>query len=400
MTFGWYEGEKGRIYALFRDRSRAQNRLYYCDIKTGLYPTVRWNELTPMPPEADPADTGTNIAYCFIPASDEHLIFVVLGVRSKQFWKYDILSNTWKRLEDVPDLVCYGALEIGGYTEWQGYPCVGIYLLQGNWTNVNNKFWRYHYCITPRAQSPISWWEDLSPTPHQYYPEFTYSPQENAFYVVLDAPYGFFQKYDIQTKKWNTLRDSPTIGQWEALATLGVIGTGTIPGSSGETLYYLKGHMERDFYHYLRSRNAWSASSDDPPLKVGCGSDLAFGKWWMPVNLEYNGMWAFFGNNTDSFGFFNPYINVEEGEGGGQTNSSNLLETSLLILQNPSGKYVRFKTPTTFWLEIYDNLGNLLSKTFFQEEGIWNYKKVSPGVYFYLIKTKGFSRSGKIIIAN
>ncbi|MEO0110118.1 MAG: hypothetical protein ABIL00_05030, partial [candidate division WOR-3 bacterium] len=178
MCYGRYEGAGyGRLYAIFRDRVLQRNRFYYADCK--FYGNPTWVELAPLPEPA--VDTGANLAYCYIPASDEHLIFAIKGKGSREFWVYDIPQDTWRRLEDllVPATLT-SALETGNYTSWEGLPSVGIYFLEGNSEYGGGQRWgfyRYHYSYTPRGQGQIGNWERLTNTSvRQYYPELAYVP--------------------------------------------------------------------------------------------------------------------------------------------------------------------------------------------------------------------------------
>ncbi|MEO0099198.1 MAG: T9SS type A sorting domain-containing protein [candidate division WOR-3 bacterium] len=397
MCYGRYEGAGyGRLYAIFRDRVLQRNRFYYADCK--FYGNPTWVELAPLPEPA--VDTGANLAYCYIPASDEHLIFAIKGKGSREFWVYDIPQDTWRRLEDllVPATLT-SALETGNYTSWEGLPSVGIYFLEGNSEYGGGQRWgfyRYHYSYTPRGQGQIGNWERLTNTSvRQYYPELAYVPPREEMYAVVDAPYpDSLWKYKISTGEWIIRRRTLGPGQWDALATLGVVGTECLFPHTGDTLYYLRGYNTNNFDDYRISENTWHIGPKDPVLKVGIGSDLAYGLIWVS-GYAGKGMWAFFGNNTDTFGFFNPYITLPEE--GGQGNSSGLIK-DLKVVQNPSANKIKFQLPSPFRIEIYDNTGRFIFNASGKDELVWNYEDINPGVYFYLLKTKVAFHCGKIII--
>ncbi len=413
MTCAGYEVDTlGRLYALF---GQAGNRFYTCDPQhLEIGQPAQWQELRALP-SGFLAQYGANICHCFIKASWQALIFAVLGRESREFWVYDIFGKTWTRLEDIPIAIGhYGAaLEAGGYTFWNGYPCVAIYLFI-----PPNNFYRYHYPYIPASQTPISWWERLEgpeTSGYRYYPDMAYVPHDTLYLLCADYynppnTYNLY-RYIISMKTWLGRADCKyDIGNGLAFATMGVIGNEYDPRLSSSNpdqdsfLLSFPGHPDytpRKFVDYHTPSNTWTDEPRDPTranLKMGMRSDLAYGRW-RPSPWRTAGLWTFFGSNTDTFGFFDFYSSAEGG--GGQFNSANLSEVSIRITQNGQAKEAKFQLPNCqFEIEVYDNLGKLVFRSSAKGEMVWNYSKVGSGVYFYRIKAKGFSRSGKIIIQN
>lgn len=384
-----------RIYALFYDEQTNRNRFYYLDCNI-IYnqPFPRWIELPSLP--GSPINTGVSLAFHSIPASWQNLIFVIKGENNREFWVYNIDGEFWKRLEDIPiNPSNYVSLEAGGYTFWNDYPCVSVYLRD----NPDDQFWRYHYPYIPLIQTPITWWERLKPSgsPSQSPSQMAYDPGRKSMYVIVSATVNGanLKEYIISDNKWvNRPRWGYRTGFGLQLAARGVVGAERFPSNTEvETLYYLRGDTTKDFDDYLTRDTTWSPRPSDPLKKVYLGSGLAYG------SLRYygylmEGMWAFFGDNTDTFGFFYP---EGEGFGGGQSSFDKREEKSFLVLCDQKARWVKFFHPNS-QLEIYNSLGEVIYRTSVIGEGKWDYRNFPSGLYFYKLKSTGFSRTGKIAI--
>lgn len=175
-------------------------------------------------------------------------IYAFRGDDRTDFWRYDILTNSWSIQQPAPGTVKEGGALVydgGGYLN--GY----IYALRGDGTNA---FWRYDI--------DTNTWLALANTPA--------TVKNGGAVVYLDGyVYAFrgdnttaFWRYDPMTNTWSILANTPaTVEQGGALTT------------DGTYIYGLRGDTSTEFWRYDPTTNTWMSLASTP-LNVKWGGAL------------------------------------------------------------------------------------------------------------------------------
>jgi hypothetical protein len=178
-----------------------------------------WDASTPGFPEnlrgnyglaSEPADIGTDLT------TDGSYVYMIVGGRQPDFFRYNPDTNTWKQLADAPTPFLYSS----AITYYDG----AIYAINGN--------------------------DGLSTT---------------------DATGAFF-KYDIYTDTWSTLSNAPDV--WGSTSAQG--GADIESGNNGK-LYAVQGGGQSGFFIYDTQTNAWSSGTSVPdPVNATTSHPLIF----------------------------------------------------------------------------------------------------------------------------
>ncbi|RLG20486.1 hypothetical protein DRN74_05365, partial [Candidatus Micrarchaeota archaeon] len=187
-------------------------------------------------------------------------VYLILGGNLSHFYKYNITTDSWMRLSDVPMPVKDG----GSLTYLNGY----VYALVGGTTN---KFYRYD----PSTNS----WSEMANTPGNV--KDGASLTNNGSHIFAFSGYSNFWRYDPSTDSWTSLANAPFSGY----------GPGTHIAYAGGYVYLIPGSWSRNFRRYSISTNSWESLADLPAVAYGGsitsnGSHI-FYKYGFQSNLFY-----------------------------------------------------------------------------------------------------------------
>jgi hypothetical protein len=216
----------------------------------------------------------------------EGYIYMMKGENTRDFWRYDIVSNTWDSTVSGPPLtVGYGG---SGVFDGSQY----IYVLRGNNSDV---FWRYDtfsdsweslasadfgapsnninnsahigasmtidrdngliYVIQGNLRDAISVyeidtnsWQVLDPLPSlpYYGSSVAYDPKMDAIYYQGGYYFPYFYRYDISSGEWVQLRDMP----------IGFYYGGGVH-RAGDVFYGMRGNNSTNFFKYDPEKDSW-----------------------------------------------------------------------------------------------------------------------------------------------
>jgi len=172
-------------------------------------------------------------------------IYALRGGTNKDFWGYDIQSNTWTSMADAPETVTDG----GAFTNGGNY----FYSLRGG----NNKdFWRYD-------STTNTWSTSVADVPEKVKAGGALTYDGSYIYALRGGIKKDFWRYDIQSNTWSSMADAPdTVQVGGALAY------------DGSYIYAFRGGNNKDFWRYDIQSNTWSSMADAPET-VRIGGALA-----------------------------------------------------------------------------------------------------------------------------
>jgi|GEM_PF-713014 len=233
------------------------------------------NTWTPLAPAPEGFYDGGSLA--FDEASQS--IFAVGGNNAgtantiQNFYKYDIASNTWSVLPNVPGLVSYG----GSMVSYNGY----LYLQRGVGTT---NFYRFNISKNTWELPNNGFFGPAVPTGNgtgvnSFFPytagTFMVSDGVQNLFITRGGLDNTFGKYDVKTGTFNELARLP-VG-----ATTGA--SITYDKDDGN-IYYVPGILSTTrtgfttyFYKYSVTNNVWSEiTTDRPPGQVTTGSAMTY----------------------------------------------------------------------------------------------------------------------------
>jgi len=197
--------------------------------------------------------------------ADGNYVYAFRGDNSKDFWRYDILANSWTSLADAPSKVKHGgALTYDGGNY--------IYAFRGNYSH---DFWRYDISANS--------WTSLAYTPSKvkYGGSLAYDGS-NYIYAFRGNNSKSFWRYDISANSWAPLVDTPEKVRYG----------GAITYNGSGYVYGLRGNDSQDFWRYDVSANSWTSRANTPDL-IAYGGALAYD--------GSNYIYAFRGNDFKNF---------------------------------------------------------------------------------------------------
>jgi hypothetical protein len=336
----------------------------------------------------------------------DSLIYATKGNGTYEFWKYDILNDTWILLPYVPTIKgLKGGTSIAYH---DGY----VYLLAGGQKQAeHNFFFRYSVSgdsweVLTKPQVGAKDWKDGS----------AIVAYGNKIYAMKggDKP-NYFLTYDITQGSWN-------IGSYETLTTFDSIWTGTkwatkalyvkdggALAKAGDALYAIKGGGVNTFYKYTPTTKWVQLVRDTIPRLhkksvPKTGAALAY--------LEPY-LYLLKGNNTPEFwryGVGGKIASVKPSEITSvmtEKTASKVL-AKVDVVPNPltGSTTVRYVVPTTgkVSLKLYDASGRVVSTIYdgHQESGVYslslNASTLARGVYFLRYETQTDRLEVKLIV--
>ncbi|MCS7258446.1 MAG: hypothetical protein NZ601_03645, partial [candidate division WOR-3 bacterium] len=239
---------------------------------------------------------GKGAALCY---DGDSLIYAIRGNNTKQFWKYNIIRNTWSALPFVP--VTRGLKGGSGLCYHNGK----VYLLAGGQKAVNKNFFVFD------VQSAT--WDTLNSVPltpdaKTFRDGSGIANINNTIYCLKgNGRHNYFLAYDINQNRW-TQKETiplrhPMLGDKRNRKNK-VKDGGAITAGDG-IVYIIKGGGKQDFWGYIPATESWIPLDTIPRLPESkksvpkAGANLTFG---------YGKVWLIKGNNTFEFWSYTPAI--------------------------------------------------------------------------------------------
>lgn len=220
-----------------------------------------WTILTPSP--IGMAEGGS-ITY----DSSTDSIYAVRGNWRKNFFRYDVSSDTWFDLSDVPAVFAYGA----SLSYYNGY----IYATRGaNSTafyrfNIDESSWETpnRGFFGPSTSTGSSYFQ-------YYYGSFMAGDGDDTLYIIRGYYDNTFGKYTVSTGEFTELSKLP-VGAYN--------GANLVYNEDEGMIYYTPGAIRTTrsglnnyFFKYDISENTWEEiTTDIPPTQTNYGSTMAY----------------------------------------------------------------------------------------------------------------------------
>ena len=191
----------------------------------------------------------------------------------QNFYRYDIATNTWSALPNVPALVSYGAslIDSGGY----------IYLERGGGTT---SFYRYNIADGTWELPKSGFFGSSIPTGNgtgvnSFFPYTTGTTMAaddvDNLYIVRGGQDNTFGKYNTTTGTWSDLARLPNGA---------AAGSSLVYNRTERTVYFVPGSLSTTrtgftmyFYKYDVATDVWTEiTADRPPGQVTTGSSMTY----------------------------------------------------------------------------------------------------------------------------
>jgi hypothetical protein len=340
------------------------------------------------------------------------------GNKTNEFWRYDMVADTWRQMKDVPaapggDKVTAGSDMVYVEKNGQGY----LYLLKGQ---------RCGFC---RFNVAADSWEALPNAPagaKGRWPDGSWLVYDRAGTIYAHkVKYHEFYKFDVPKDSWSpvALTPMPIRGPYETRKS----GAGSCGAWHDTRLYALKGGNSTEFWDYYPACDSWRMREDIPLVgstgkkkKVKAGADM--------VNYEHGNVPAVLlvlkGNKTNEFWMW------EAVQPGTDMDASEAIATPCfrtatpqaicMITPNPvSGRRFevlldyassgtalgysqRSESHLATRLSIFDVLGRCRTSVAVDGRGSVGLDAdafgLSAGVYLVRVETEGHSASAKFVI--
>lgn len=184
-------------------------------------------------------------------------LYVFRGADTKNFYEYDVESDTWTQLADSGGSVYMG----GGVIEGpEGY----LFALRGNSTGGFMK-----YSIVDDI------WEDMADAPNTvHYGSSMVYDGSRYIYVTRGNADDTFWSYDTTTDTWTTL-DNTDYGAPDQASNNLVYDGGDITYDGNDTIYSIQGYSQPSFSSYSITNDQWTVLVDLPTI-AGSGSSIYF----------------------------------------------------------------------------------------------------------------------------
>jgi len=430
LTYGHKPGEPyGKLFLLI-----AHQGSYYFYRAWAQFPSPSQRQLTwyqlPSPPHTTPPRPDAAICYVYNTATGGEKVFAVFPGNS-YIWSYDIPSQTWtaeRLIGGIDPVGAGGSMEFWGFRTLYGQRVATLYLIKGG---GSKEFMRYNHPWTTQAQAPFPYWEWLKPFSIDGYEEPFDSGADLAIYnpcpyTPPDAETIFamrgcgkkFGLYRISLNIWE--RKDEILGTYGARIGGALVSHpkwGNIPGDLTDEINSIlhcfrgaSGYYYWNDFDAFDPPNLWNADPPNPGQYVASGSDLAYGACWYSSSPSDSicGLWAIFGNNNGSMGFYaRRRFPSNEGSGGQSFSSFKIKGEDIIISPNPARNEITFRllqSKDDAYIKIYSNNGEIIYRLKLKDGTCrWNMRNqngkiVPPGVYFYTINIENKNIKGKLVV--
>ncbi len=359
-----------------------------------------WTDKASIPFTVKPGTTSENKKYPGKGASlcwdGANTIYAIKGNGTREFWKYDISSDTWMPDSFVPPAKLKGGSSIT-------YDNGKVYLLAAGQSQNAPNFFAYDVAT--------STWSTLTAAPHE--PHNKKWGDGSALSAMNGVIYALKGK-----DKWNLFLAYTESGGWAFLETIPQaydttmiakpkktkVGDGGALTNDGTYLYAIKGAGKQDFWAYDPVTNSWAGLCTIPRTSMGkksvpkTGAALAY--WDFKVYLLK-------GNKLDEFWYYGVApieFTKKEPVTIVSTTNNTTNELTFNFIANPFSRTVNYTVPMSgkVTIKLYNASGRLIQtlNDGYLEAG--NYTtllpKVSSGVYFLKYNDGTNSAEAKIIV--
>ncbi|MEO0107776.1 MAG: aryl-sulfate sulfotransferase [candidate division WOR-3 bacterium] len=311
--------------------------------------TNTWTELDSVPLIGRSGrKKGVKKGACLVALDGE--LYCTKGNNSSEFWHYlpgTGSADTWQQVEDVPGVK---VKEGTGAVALTTQDSTLIYLLKGS---KSNEFYRYN----PARASDR--WETLKPIPGRPIRNGSCVTSDGNTVFVLTGTYGEFYAYDVASDYWTRLQDMPLVG---ISGRKKKVKDGAALAWHKGQVYALKGGNTCEFWCYGPTEG-WRQLEDMP---IGGGKRVKAGGALAALG-EIDVLLALKGNNTLEFWSYGIPSGELEPRPSSQSYNASCAQIPKLLLSatpNPfqSQLVVSYNTPdaATVSLKLYDVSGKLV----------------------------------------
>jgi len=240
------------------------------------------NEWVPLAQAPVGPYTGGCMAYD--PETDS--IFIATGNYRRNFYKYDVSTDTWTQLQDTPSAVEYG----GSMDVIDGY----IYTLRGYNSTL---FYRFNIEENSWETPTQGFFGPNNPTTATTYFDFYYGAEmeeddQGNIYITRGYYSDDFGKYNSATGEFTRLARLP-VGVYQGAAMVFNEDENVLYLTAGEIRTRKSGTVNNYFMKYTVATNSWEIITADPaPYQTGYGSSMVYdGSRYIYLTRGSNSNW-------------------------------------------------------------------------------------------------------------
>lgn len=264
-------------YGAFIEYDRESNAVYYATgwSRTQFYKfdlsTQEWSELSEVPAGLDWGADGRNV---------NGVLYVLRGANTQTFYKYNIKKQSWM----LPNVGLFGGFFRG--TDYRGFyygadivkgDGANLYIVRGNYDNLFIKYNAETGEVTKLADAPAGFYIGS---------DLVYDSTANKIYATTSVYYRKLYVYDIASDSWSEETADPPPFDSDAGSVMVYDGS--------RYIYWLRGGNTQTFYRFDTQGAAgskWQALANTP-AGMSYGADMV---------IRGNYIYALRGNNTISF---------------------------------------------------------------------------------------------------
>ncbi|MCS7257843.1 MAG: choice-of-anchor J domain-containing protein [candidate division WOR-3 bacterium] len=346
-----------KIYALKGNNTRD---FYVYDISVG-----NWDILPEVPYSNEGVKKNVKVGGAIV--SGENKIYLIKGNATKEFWAFDLATDSWNNKLPIPS---FRNLRAGSaLTYYDGV----VYVLVGS----DNRFEFYKYQINEDR------WESLARAPSGPNNQLFRSGScicyggAGKIYALKGSKGNEFYVYDILTNEWMGRKNLPLVHPQIRKAKY-VRAGGAITYDGNNFIYAIKGGRSNEFWRYDILNDSWYPLETIPRLNktksyLGGGASMTFaqGKIWLLKGNKTLEFWRYEGGEDKSnFG-----LNVDEPDIFLPVRwCSKIIQTEKVTLYGKSNSALRR-------LKIYNVNGQLIKEINAESRENANFS-LPKGVYF------------------